>query len=327
MTLDANGLIEIFQQNDINEFDRRGIDVSIYILSDEYVGSLLSQEHEIFNKNPTILQAAAFFKANNILESLMAIDDHLFNKKDKGGRTVNHFAAAGGNLEYFQKNEKLYDFMETDDRSWTIFHYAANYNHPEILRWGIKINLPPDNKSQDGTPLRLACQNCFLRCIEVLCTSRKVQENLRKPMANSILLSCLNNRLYEAIPFLMDAGMELEKQQFDNWPLLFFGAISNSPSIPQELLRRGVNVDMEDNLHWTALFAAVSRRRMHNVRFLLENNANPFHMTGVNFTVFNMANVFHPEDPNRECAKIVREYIRKRITRYIVDKIIKSYYK
>ena len=326
ISIRPNELIEVFERDDPDEFESR-FHVSTFISSNQVLQGILGQEFDIFNSEPTIMQAALFYKANKIFEFIKSIDLNLIKKVDAKKRTINHYAAAGGNLEHFQKYEKVFDFMEHDDRSWTLFHYAANYNQPQIIKWGIKCQLPCDMKSNDGTPLRISCQNSYLRCVEVLCSSPIVQSNLKKPASSStILLACLNNRFYEAIPFLIEAGMNPEKQLFDGWPLLFFGATSNSESIPRELIRRGVNVDLEDNLHWTALFAAVSRRRYGNVKFLLKHNANPLHVTGVNFTVFSMANSFHPDDPTRRCALKVRKYVIKRIIRNFVNHFINEFF-
>jgi ankyrin repeat protein len=286
--------------------------------SQNEVSRIFSFFDQIFKDNPSILHAAAFYGANNILKKLIDIGLRP-TSIDKKHRTISHFAAAGGNLSFFQ-SEICIDIFSDDKNSWNIMHYAAEYNQPKILEWGINNKVPADRKSFVGTPLKIACVKNYIRCIEVLCMSKEIQESLKSPNTSShILLTCLNNRLYEAIPILMEAGLDPEKQWFDNWPLLFFGAASNSDSIPKELIRRGVSVDIRDALGWRALHVAASRRRKQNIELLLEKNADPFIKTSVGTTSFQLANTYHADDKEMECAQMIKRAIISQLAKRIVS--------
>ena len=319
--------IDRFREDDYDKFNEMYQNYFSTDFSNDFSGSDLAQAFKsydsIFADNPSILHIAVFFGANKILETIIS-----FNKKiptlDKKQRNLCHFAAAGGNLEFFNSSIDK-DFISDDINGWNIMHYAAEYNQPKILEWGIENKIPADKKGSSGNPLKMACNKNYIRCIEVLCKSKDVQKELEKINAGSpILLTCLNNRLYEAIPILMEAGLNPGKQWYDNWPLLFFGAASNSDSIPKELIRRHVDVNLKDVLGWRALQVAASRRRYKNVDFLLNNNANPLLKTGVGFTAFQIANTYHNEDPDLNCAKRIRQGITLYLTKIIVKLILEE---
>ena len=317
--IDQQSLREIIKNDDVESFKQLQLSV---LSSTEYIQAVFQDEHEIFQASPNIHMVAAFYSANKILQFL---DTDSMGRcyEDKQKRSLSHFAAAGGNLKFFKDKKTL--FLPEDKDGYTFVHYAANYNQKNILEWAVKQQISLEKKSKNGTALRLACQNSYLGCIEILCQGQDVRKNLKNPQyATPVLLACLNNRVYEAIPILMEAGLDPGKQVYDNWPLFFFGAASNSDTIPKELIRRGVDVNMRDSIQWTALHAAISKRRKINVQLLLDNGANPLAATGVKFMAFQMANAFHPDDTDRTCAQFVREAIKTRITLNLIADIIRS---
>ena len=283
----------------------------------------------ILSKNPTFIHAALFFNANSIYNFLLSMnDDSLIQKeKDDVNRYNEHFAAAGGNLTFFQTLPKSYSFRK-DLYGNTFVHYAALYNKPEILRFAAKnyANFIDGKNLNSLTPLSIALCLCHLKCLNPILKSDYFQQvisrkNNPKALWGPPMLHTLNQSNFEAIPYLIDAGMDITQPELDYIPMLHHAARVESKTVVKQLLKHGFPIDYRDIIGWTALHYAASRGHIHIVGLLLKNGANPLIQTTLGSTPFTIANTFHDNDPDRKCAMLIRKAVADRITKILINSL------
>ena len=287
----------------------------------------------ILSQNPTFLHAALFFNANKIFQDLLSFDSDTFSlsKADDISRHAEHFAAAGGNITFFERLPKTYVFSK-DKYNNTFLHYAALYNKPNILKYAAKnceSFLLLKNKNL-LTPLDIAILLGHLKCLNPILNSdvfrNKLQSNEKKKTWDRALLFTLNSSNFEIIPYLIEAGMDISQPENDKLPFLHHAADVGSEIVLTQLLKYNYPVDKTDSLlGWTALHCAANNGNRKIVNILLNNGANPCKLTLLGNSPFHIANTFHGNDPNRESAQMIKKAVTKRITLNFVNFFINEY--
>ena len=101
--------------------------------------------HPIFSQSPNVFHVAAFYgQFDMIFDIILQTDPNnkqfLFQKDDQG-RSISHFAAAGGQVGIIKL---LYDFSHSpldtdqDKEGYTYVHYACKYGHLKIVKFAQK---------------------------------------------------------------------------------------------------------------------------------------------------------------------------------------------
>lgn len=282
----------------------------------------------LFSENPGINHIALFYCAKKIYNKIN--ETFKAPESDDAGRTYCHFAAAGGNEDYFKglSNKEIINLsLQTDKIGCSYLYYAAAFNRPAIIEWS--LSRTPDllfkSVKQENVPARVILTKNFIRCVEVLVRCKLFVDKLVTQKDGSrFLLYCLNNGSFELIPYLIRCGLNINKAEHDSWPLILHGAKASNDLVLGQLLRYGVNVEASDICRWTSLHVAASYGRVSNVEKLIEYGANPFAQTSYGSTPFMLANIFHPNDQNMICATKIKKYLAKRIVMRTIKLILEE---
>ena len=248
-----------------------------------------------------------YLKANNLAAKFQEVYHNL--SSETYPIPLAFYAAASGNIRYLESHKR--DASDTTNDG-NIVNVAVYYNQPEVIKWAIANNISPVAASKTyGIPLRKACERYQINCVIELVKDETIRKSLYDPhYGSTVCLACLNKRFFEALPILIDNNLNINRCNFDYWPLILHGAASNSSLIPSQLVRLGVPIDScEQYSGWTALHVSASKHQRINVIFFLEYGASPFKKTHLGFTPFMLANTFDKNDRSYDCAQCIRDAI------------------
>jgi hypothetical protein len=123
----------------------------------------------MLSNSPPYSALAAFFRAPACFELfvMMSFDDKV---ADSMRRSLDHFAAAGGDLAIIRELERLgHSFSETDAEGNSPLHYACQMGKLDVLHWPWTKGVSLTDRSHRGeTALSVACLMGHLDIVKFL---------------------------------------------------------------------------------------------------------------------------------------------------------------
>ena len=264
---------------------------------DIYFSTTKYELPKIISAFPTVISLCAFFSAHNCLDEIISMKPK-FDKPDKFGRSVIHFAAASGDIsiiqkvaskpEHFNKFDSLGDhplsysamFNKIDAFKYILSKcgdeeidlirplcVAAKYGHYEIIKYIIE-DLGVDPNSTNCNVLNCSCSNGNLEIIKYLlekgCDINKPDEDGVVP-----LIDAINSGRLSVVKFLIQHKADFVYEN-DNFTPLIEAAACGYIDIVKYLLSLGVDVNITNKYNATPLQASLEQKHFHLSQFLLK---------------------------------------------------------
>lgn len=235
------------------------------------------------NHNMTPLHVACLKGHNQCVEILASHGHAKLDAKDDTGCTPAHKAASHGwsysLKELFNKQAKL-DIP--DQRGWTTVHCAAFHGHLNCLqvlhKWGIKMSMPD---TRGYTPMHLAAAEGHLSSVKFILTSiDRVALYVRTKQGESPEELAKRLKKKAAAAYLEQVRNELENphETIDEDLLpLHAAAAKGDINALRSLVKRGYEINTQDEKGRTALHRAAGNGHISCIRYLLFKKAD-FHI-------------------------------------------------
>jgi ankyrin repeat protein len=259
--------------------------LSDFLASADIVDRCLSldQYHmpPMLRTNPSISALCAFFGAVNCFNYLLLIsfDDNI---KDDHLHSLDHFAAAGGNMEIIRSLEALGHKFDGHDRSsFAPVDYAAQMGHIVVVQWLWSKGLFSTGGFEYNSPFLMACLMGHLDIVRFLYEEEEKSDEphdiLGKSMRGrtpiAIHFACRGGHS-DIVSYLISQGSPIHNLDFDGLTPLQICAGDGSLSCLKLLVDSAGIVHPSDRRH-SALLAAAASGHFDIVKFLIERGANP----------------------------------------------------
>jgi hypothetical protein len=128
----------------------------------------------------------------------------------------------------------------------------------------------------------------------------------------------------EALPLLVEAGLELNRKGLGAWPPLFYAVRTGHVNIVSQLLKYGANPNVSGKGQWTPLHVAAQSHCKKVLRELLLYGANPHVLTEYEQSPFSLSRGTVPRDREMEVPTLLREWLIDCFARAIIAGFAKS---
>lgn len=310
-------------------------DLDLFLNSDmtkDFDLSRLKALDPIFADTPTLLCLAAYFNAVKIGDYLLQNGNDI-EKTDALNRSVVHFAAAGGSLNFMQLiRSNNGDFHARDKSRKTYVHYAAEYNQVDILNFAYVSGEHLDSPSIQGCPIHLACERGNLRAIEFLAQTEKcdLNRNIKQSTDQSVrnctpVFNALNSNCYESLQLLQKHKMNLDQIIAGDWTALYYVIRAGNEHVADMLLDFGANpAPLNANRNgWLPIHVAAQIQNSRIITSLFKNGS-PIHiLTKSGYSPFAFAlrpSISNQRDPSStpyQAAKVIRDHEVEFLARYL----------
>jgi ankyrin repeat protein len=299
----------------------------------------------MLQQRPPLVSVCCYYGAIHCLEFLLTAGASC-SVPDREGRFPHHFAAAGNQIRALVRiREALLDrksnadeiLLNRDSKLWTVFHFAARADAVDVFHYFSARLGPPtifDVQAQCSTPLQIACLHHSIKCIRFFADlnfeARKnnrpdlpidfnVQNNQSTP-----IVSLLKARASEVIPMAVRAGMHVDSDTGNGWPVLFHAIRINAVNFTRVLCRIGANPSWRCALGWTPFHIAAQERLPAVCRLLWKFGGCPHSLTPFGQSPFTLARPIHKRDLEGQTAKVVRAIIVEYCARAVMIGAAKS---
>jgi hypothetical protein len=237
-------------------------------------------EHIFSNKNQLLLQhthAIASHYGPVIELAISKLDSHLWKKYESLCSS------------YWTTSQ----LSKTDENGYNLLHHIAFNNalHCKNLISRLPDNLYLQSNYQTGsTPFLIACFHGQKELVELL--AQKSMVNAQDNIGNNILHMASQNIHHDVLPFLIDQGVDYEKNHLDESPLLYAINEFNGPNslgllkqyphedISEELLQASKHCNKHQTF-WTQCFAQITEenfiRLSHDDNLITQFFSNLFY--------------------------------------------------
>ena len=158
---------------------------------------------KILSSSPSYACLCAFFSSKKCFESLTnlipdGLNSYYFKKCDKNGRSLVHFACAGGNLEIIRELEQANYELDVYDK-WAKYpsNYSAMFGRTDVIKylWTKGVDIVQVKSSM--SPIHEACEYGNLEIVKFIC--EKVDDQIlyksfynieKNRRGNSLHLAC-----------------------------------------------------------------------------------------------------------------------------------------
>ena len=231
-------------------------------------------------------QAKSMAAGDNIAEGMAAVDSYLSSYPE--GQFIAEAKELKKALQQQQEAieatiaelriKAAAEAQKRENNQFTILHYAARYNDPEIIAALLNAGANIHEKDKDGkTPLHFAAVlNDNPEIIAALMNAGANIHEKDKDGKTPLHFAAANNDNLEIIAALLNAGANIhEKDKDGKTPLHFAARYNDSPEIIAALVNAGANIHEKDKDGKTPLhFAAWNNDNPEIIAALVNAGAN-----------------------------------------------------
>lgn len=248
-------------------------------------------------------------------------------KNIRNGKTLLHFAAAGGNGDLCQYLlERGADLNSKDQKGAQPIHDAAGAESPDACKVLIDAGADIDAKynfmeGYDFAPVDSALYSGRTKSFKLLFEAGAKYDIYKKQIGqyngNNVLMIAASEGDVELAKILVDRGMDLKECYFGK-SLLHLAAEKGHADFCRWLLENGEEVDARDSNGNTPLlmvvfsnprFGSVSRNHIETCRVLLEAGANPQTTNKQGISPINIAESESKMPDNKELLELLKTKI------------------
>lgn len=292
----------------------------------------------ILQGGATLFGVACYYGAINCIHSLFNLGANP-DEPDATGKRSYHYASAGNNvniLEFIRSRTDI-DFLTPDQGGRTFLHIAAEHNALNVLQWAYSNNFPLDISSEFyGSPIHFACIRRHLRCIEFLCSLNiermnkgdwkeedlPIDLNRRTIGQRTPLLLVINNFLFEAIPMMIKANLDVNAPTISGWPIICYAIRSRNASLVKILCKYGADVNVICEHGWTPMHIAAQERLPEIINILFSKGAKPMALTTFRRSPFSFSRGFHIRDKELQTAQKMREVVVSQCAKSLISHLV-----
>ena len=223
----------------------------------------------------TLLHWGAYFGHLNVVKYLVS-KGAIWNEAVEGyGFPVSQAAAEGhlDVLKYFIE-ELHFDVNKKDDAGWTLLHWGAKFNQPEVVKYLVSVGADVSIKNNDGkTPLDLAKSEGNAGCVFFLSKG-----NLTQKDKDELLLKASEKGDLEGVKFLIENGADVNAKGCCDYTPLHEAAEKGHLEVVKYLISKGADVNAKSTgvftSGYTPLHMAAGGGYLEVVKYLVSNGVD-----------------------------------------------------